>query len=135
MTDHCASDFLAITDDMLGPSPMHIFSMCHKYMTDFAYGGPIFLVPLSSSYASSPVVIGFSPHIHYFIHLRQKVPGPRKSRRVQKTEVIPTGISIILYIVYKSLRKYLREKVYYSKWQDDSQKPGRAIAYDYHGGN
>ena len=25
------------------------------YMTDFAYDGPIFLVPLSSSYPSSPV--------------------------------------------------------------------------------
>ena len=39
-----------MTDDMLGPSPMHIM-----YMTDFAYDGPIFLVPLSPSYPSSPV--------------------------------------------------------------------------------
>ena len=43
---------LAMTDDMLGPSPMH---MCHMYMTDFAYDWPIFLVPLSLSYPSSPV--------------------------------------------------------------------------------
>ena len=26
--------------------------MCHMYMTDFAYEGPIFLVPLSPSYPS-----------------------------------------------------------------------------------
>ena len=43
-----------MTDDMLGPSPMHI-NMCHMYMTDFAYDGPISLVPLSLSYPSSPV--------------------------------------------------------------------------------
>ena len=29
--------------------------MCHMYMTDFVYGVPIFLVPLSLSYPSSPV--------------------------------------------------------------------------------
>ena len=29
--------------------------MCQMYMTDFAYDGPIFLVPLSLSYPSSPV--------------------------------------------------------------------------------
>ena len=38
---------------MLGPSPMHIKYV--SYMTDFAYDGPIFLVPLSLSYLSSPV--------------------------------------------------------------------------------
>ena len=43
-----------MTDDMLGPSP--ISSIRHMYMTDFAYDGPIFLVPLSPSYPSSPVV-------------------------------------------------------------------------------
>ena len=32
-----------------------ISSMCHTYMTDFAYDGPIFMVPLSPSYPSSPV--------------------------------------------------------------------------------
>ena len=44
--------FLRMMDDMLGPSPMHI-----KYssVTDFAYDRPIFLVPLSLSYPSSPV--------------------------------------------------------------------------------
>ena len=41
-------------DDMLGPTPMHI--KCHMYTTDVAYDGPIFLVPLSPSYPSSPVV-------------------------------------------------------------------------------
>ena len=47
-----------MTDDMLGPSPMHIVfaSIRHMYMTDFAYDGPIFLVPLSPSYPSSPVL-------------------------------------------------------------------------------
>ena len=32
--------------------------MCHMYMTDFAYDGPIFVVPLSLSYPSSPLVLG-----------------------------------------------------------------------------
>ena len=41
--------FLHMTDDMLGPSPMHI-----KY-SSYVYDGPIFLVPLSPSYPSSPV--------------------------------------------------------------------------------
>ena len=43
--------FVHMTDDMLGPSPMHI-----KY-SSYAYDGPIFLVPLSPSYPSSPVVL------------------------------------------------------------------------------
>ena len=47
--------FLHMTDNMLGPSPC-ISSMCHMYMTDFAYDGPIFLVPLGTSYPSSPVI-------------------------------------------------------------------------------
>ena len=46
--------FLHMTDDMLGPSPMHI-KYRHMYKTDFAYDGPIFLVLLSPSYPSSPV--------------------------------------------------------------------------------
>ena len=46
-----------MTDDMLGPSPMHIKYIRHMYMTDFAYDGQIFLVPLSLSYPSSPVFI------------------------------------------------------------------------------
>ena len=32
-------------------------SIRHMYMADFAYDGPIFLVPLSLSYLSSPVYI------------------------------------------------------------------------------
>ena len=40
---------------MLGSSPMHIKYVSNVYMTDFAYDGPIFLVPLSPSYPSSPV--------------------------------------------------------------------------------
>ena len=51
--------FLHMTDNMLGPSLMHIkyLSYVHMYMTDFAYDGPIFLVPLSLSYPSSPVYV------------------------------------------------------------------------------
>ena len=47
-----------MTDDKLGPSPMHmkLTSIRHMYTTDFAYDGPIFLVPLSPSYPSSPVL-------------------------------------------------------------------------------
>ena len=37
-----------------------ISSIRHMYTTDFAYDGPIFLVPLSPSYQSSPVLIVFS---------------------------------------------------------------------------
>ena len=35
-------------------------NMCHMYMTDFAYDGPIFLVPLSLSSPSSPVLISIN---------------------------------------------------------------------------
>ena len=42
-----------MTDDMLGHNPMHI--KYSSYKTDFAYDGPIFQVPLSLSYPSSPV--------------------------------------------------------------------------------
>ena len=31
--------------------------MCHMYMSDFAYDGPLFLVPLSLSYPSAPVYV------------------------------------------------------------------------------
>ena len=47
--------FLHMMDDMLGPSPMHI-NIRHMYTTDFAYDGPNFMVPLSPSYPSSPVL-------------------------------------------------------------------------------
>ena len=60
MTDHCT------TDDMLGPSPMHIKYVSYVYnMTDFPYDGPIFLVSLSQSYPSSPVFYkSISLHCH-----------------------------------------------------------------------
>ena len=47
---------LHMTDDMLGPSSMHIKYSSYMYTTYFVYDGPIFLVPLSPSYPSSPVV-------------------------------------------------------------------------------
>ena len=46
--------FLHMTDDMRVPVRC-ISSICDMYTTDFAYNGPIFLVPLSLSYPSSPV--------------------------------------------------------------------------------
>ena len=48
---------LAMTDNMLGPSPVHIKHV--MFRTDFAYDGPIFLVPLSLSYPSLSVVLLF----------------------------------------------------------------------------
>ena len=50
--------FLHMTEVMLGPSPMHIKYSSYVYngITDFAYDGPNFLVPLSLSYPSSPVL-------------------------------------------------------------------------------
>ena len=54
-----------MTDDMLGPSPMHIKYSSYD-TTDFAYDGPIFLVPLSPSYPSSPVCVKISLNISIF---------------------------------------------------------------------
>ena len=45
-----------MTDDMLGPSPMHITYSSYVYDGFCIYDGPIFLVPLSPSYPSSPVL-------------------------------------------------------------------------------
>ena len=56
MTDHCTTDFCIWRTICLVPVRC-ISSICHMYMTDFAYDGPIFLVPLSPSYPSSPVII------------------------------------------------------------------------------
>ena len=46
-----------------------ISSTCirHMYMTDFAYGGPIFMVPLSPSYPSSPVLSYHLRNLHSFL--------------------------------------------------------------------
>ena len=55
MTDHCMTDFCLWRTICSVPVPC-ISSMCHMYMTYFAYDGPIFLVPLSLSYPSSPVL-------------------------------------------------------------------------------
>ena len=54
MTDLCTTDFCLWRTICLVPVPC-ISSMCHVYMTNFACDGPIFLVPLSLSYPSSPV--------------------------------------------------------------------------------
>ena len=53
-----------MTDDMLGPSSMHI-----KY-SSYVYDGPIFLVPLTLSYPSSPVLAlkSFVPSYKLFTH-------------------------------------------------------------------
>ena len=47
---------LHMTDYMLGPSPMHIKYSSYVYDGFCTYDGPIFLVPLSLSYPSSPVL-------------------------------------------------------------------------------
>ena len=47
--------FLHMTDNIFG-SVRCISSICHMHTTDFAHDGPVFLVPLSPSYPSSPVV-------------------------------------------------------------------------------
>ena len=47
--------FLHMTEDMLSPSPILIKHSSYVYDRDFAYDEPIFLVPLSPSYPSSPV--------------------------------------------------------------------------------
>ena len=54
MTDHCTTDFCIWRTICLVPV-LCISSICHMYTTDFAYDGPIFLVPLSPSYPSLPV--------------------------------------------------------------------------------
>ena len=54
MTDHCTTDFCIWRTIWLVPVRC-ISSIRHMYTTDFAYDGPIFLVPLSLSYPSSPV--------------------------------------------------------------------------------
>ena len=55
MTDHCTTDFCIWPTICLVPLGC-ISSICHMYTMDFAYDGPIFLVPLSLSYLSSPVL-------------------------------------------------------------------------------
>ena len=56
MTDHCTTDFCIWRTIWLVPLRC-ISSILHMYTTDFAYDGPIFLVPLSLSYPSSPVLL------------------------------------------------------------------------------
>ena len=66
MTDHCVTDFCIWRTICLVPVRC-ISSMCYMYMTDFAYDGPIFLVPLSPSYPSSPVYkLSFLPMFQCF---------------------------------------------------------------------
>ena len=55
MTDHCMPNFCIWRTVCLAPVRC-ISSIRHMYTTDFAYDGPIFLVPLSPSYPSSPVL-------------------------------------------------------------------------------
>ena len=55
MTDQCTADFCIWQTLCLVPVRC-ISSIRHMYTTDFAYDGPIFLVPLSLSYPSSPVL-------------------------------------------------------------------------------
>ena len=66
MTDHCTTDF-CIWRTICLVLVRCISSICHMYTTDFAYDGPIFLVPLSLSYPSSPV--------SHFTHLNMRFTG------------------------------------------------------------
>ena len=56
MTDHCTTDFCIWRTICLVPES-DAYQVIHMYTSDFAYDGPIFLVPLSPSYPSSPVHI------------------------------------------------------------------------------
>ena len=56
MTDHCRTD-LCLLQTIWLVLVRCISNICHMYKTDFAYDGPIFMVPLSLSYPSSPVNI------------------------------------------------------------------------------
>ena len=47
MTDHCTTDFLHMTDDMLGPSPMHIKYSSYVY-DGFCIRRTNFSVPIES---------------------------------------------------------------------------------------
>ena len=53
---------MAMTNDMLGPSLMHIKYVSYVYV-GFAYDRSIFLVPLILSCASSPVLF-FAPKLY-----------------------------------------------------------------------
>ena len=64
MTDHCTADFCIWRTICLVPIRC-TSSISHMYMTDFAYDGPIFLVPLSLSYPSSPVLEKIKTGINY----------------------------------------------------------------------
>ena len=56
MTDHYRTDFCIWWIICFVPVQC-ISSIRHMYTMDFAYDGPIFLVPLSLSYPSSPVFV------------------------------------------------------------------------------
>ena len=56
MTDNCTTDF-CIWRTICLVLVWCISSMRHMYTTYFAFDGPIFLVPLSLSYPSSPVLV------------------------------------------------------------------------------
>ena len=80
MTDHCMTDFCIWWTVCLVPV-WCISSFPHMYTTDFACDGPIFLVPLSLSYPSSPVLpnvkilfdITWIYHIHSQLKRQKKI--------------------------------------------------------------
>ena len=65
MTDHCTTHFCIWRTTCLVPVRC-ISSIHHMYTTDFAYDGPIFPVPLSPSYPSSPV-LGLRSHVQIMV--------------------------------------------------------------------
>ena len=64
MMDHCTTDFCTWRTICL-VSVRCISSIRHLYTTDFAYDGPIFLVPLSPSHPSSPVFYCYGRYISF----------------------------------------------------------------------
>ena len=76
MTDHCTTDF-CICRTICLVQIRCISSIRHMYMTDFAYNGPIFLVPLSPSYLSSPA---------YFNITISKTISPVQSTQMMQSE-------------------------------------------------
>ena len=81
MTDHCTTDFCIWRTICLVPVRC-ISCIRHMYMTDFAYDGPIILVPLSPSYPSSPVFVKrsvFCIWIHRFFRPKLQHPPDLKN--------------------------------------------------------
>ena len=68
-----------------------ISSMCHIFMTDFAYDRPIFLVPLSLLYPSLPVLVRIELRT-----LPRKNPLPYSVLCFRRRDFIALNIDILV---------------------------------------